>query len=161
MATHSSILAWRTPQTRGAWWATVHEGPDESDTTERLTQQLFGASLVAQLVQNPPAMRETWVQSLTWEDPLEGMTTHSSILAWRIPKDRGAWWVAVHGAANSWTRLTTKHGLCSYLCVPAPEGRTIDKFLCLQIPLMWRLKLTDYRHVQSHTCNQRQKFQIS
>ena len=88
---------------RGAWWATVHEGPDESDTTERLTQQLFGASLVAQLVQNPPAMRETWVQSLTWEDPLEGMTTHSSILAWRIPKDRGAWWVAVYGVTKSQT----------------------------------------------------------
>ena len=40
------------------------------------------ASLVAQLVKNPPAMRETWVQSLGWEDPLEeGMATHSSILA--------------------------------------------------------------------------------
>ena len=46
----------------------------------------FWASLVAQLVQNPLAMCETWVQSLGWEDPLEkGMTTHSSILAWRIP----------------------------------------------------------------------------
>ena len=44
------------------------------------------ASLVAQLVKNLPAMRETWVQSLGWEDPLEkGTTTHSSILAWRIP----------------------------------------------------------------------------
>ena len=44
------------------------------------------ASLVAQLVKNPPAMRETWVQSLGWEDPLEKvMATHSSILAWRIP----------------------------------------------------------------------------
>ena len=44
------------------------------------------ASLVAQLVKNPPAIRETWVQSLGWEDPLEkGAATHSSILAWRIP----------------------------------------------------------------------------
>ena len=43
------------------------------------------ASLVAQLVKNPPAMRETWVQSLDWEDPQEkGKATHSSILAWRI-----------------------------------------------------------------------------
>ena len=43
-------------------------------------------SLVAQLVKNPPAMQETWVQSLGWEDPLEkGMATQSSILAWRIP----------------------------------------------------------------------------
>ena len=44
------------------------------------------ASLVAQTVKNPPAMEETWVQSLGCEDPLEeGMATHSSILAWRIP----------------------------------------------------------------------------
>ena len=44
------------------------------------------ASLVAQLVKNLPAMPETWVQSLDWEDPLEkGMATYSSILVWRIP----------------------------------------------------------------------------
>ena len=44
------------------------------------------ASLVAQLVKNLPAMRETWVRSLGWEYPLEkGMAIHSSILAWRIP----------------------------------------------------------------------------
>ena len=44
------------------------------------------ASLVAQLVKNPPAMQETWVQSLGWEDPLENRkSTHPSILAWRIP----------------------------------------------------------------------------
>ena len=44
------------------------------------------ASLVAQMVKNPPAMQETWVRSLGREDPLEeGMATHSSILAWRIP----------------------------------------------------------------------------
>ena len=43
-------------------------------------------SLVVQLVKNPPAMWETWVRSLGWEDPLEkGKATHSSILAWRIP----------------------------------------------------------------------------
>ena len=48
--------------------------------------QYSWASLVAQLVKNPPAMCETWVQSLGWEDPLEKeMATHSSILAWRIP----------------------------------------------------------------------------
>ena len=44
------------------------------------------ASLVAQVVKDPPAMWETWVRSLVWEDPLEkGRATHSSILAWRIP----------------------------------------------------------------------------
>ena len=48
--------------------------------------QYSWASLVAQLVKNLPAMWETWVQSLGWEDPLEkGKATHSSILAWRIP----------------------------------------------------------------------------
>ena len=48
------------------------------------------ASLVAQMVKNPPAMWETWVQSLGREDPVEeGMATHSGILAWRIPMDRG------------------------------------------------------------------------
>ena len=47
---------------------------------------VFGASLVAQLVKNLPAMQETWVQFLGWEDPLEKeMATHSSILAWKIP----------------------------------------------------------------------------
>ena len=43
-------------------------------------------------VKNSPGLRETWVQSLGWEDSLEeGMATHSSILAWRIPVDKGAW----------------------------------------------------------------------
>ena len=47
---------------------------------------LCWASLVAQLVKNLPAVQETWVRSLGWEDPLEkGKATHSSILAWRIP----------------------------------------------------------------------------
>ena len=47
---------------------------------------VWGASLVAQMVKNLPAMRETWVQSQGQEDPLEKeMATHSSILAWRIP----------------------------------------------------------------------------
>ena len=49
-------------------------------------ERVYWASLVAQLVKNPPAMRETWVRSLDWEDPLEkGKATHSNILAWRIP----------------------------------------------------------------------------
>ena len=63
------------------------------------------ASLTAQLVKNLPATQESQVQSLGREDPLEeGMTTHSSILAWRIPMGRGAWQGAVHGVTKSWTR---------------------------------------------------------
>ena len=64
-------------------------------------------SLVAQTVKNPSAMRETWVRSLGWEDPLEeSVATHSSILAWWIPMDRGAWRATVHGVTESRTRLS-------------------------------------------------------
>ena len=51
-----------------------------------------GLSMVVQMVKNLPAVWQTWVQSLDWEDLLKkGMATHSSILAWRIPMDRGAY----------------------------------------------------------------------
>ena len=57
------------------------------------------------MARNPPALQEpqeTWVQSLGREDPLEeGMATHSSILAWRIPMDKGAWRAIVHWVAKS------------------------------------------------------------
>ena len=70
----------------------------------------FFASLVAQLVKNPPATQEASVQSLGREDPLEkGTATHSSILAWRIP------WT-IYGVTKSWTRLTDFHYLyCLHL----------------------------------------------
>ena len=56
------------------------------------------------MVKNLPAMQETWVQSLGWEDLLEeGMATHSSIIAWRIPVERGAWRATVNGVAKSQT----------------------------------------------------------
>ena len=63
---------------------------------------------MAQQVKNPPAMQETLetllVCSLAQEDPLEKeMTTHSSILAWEIPMDRGVWGATVHGVEKSWT----------------------------------------------------------
>ena len=67
---------------------------------------LFGASLVAQLVKDLPAVQETWVQSLGWEDPLEKeISTHSSILAWKIS------WTEEPGGlqsmgSQSWTRLS-------------------------------------------------------
>ena len=64
--------------------------------------QYSWASVVAQMIKNLPATWETWVQSLGWEDPLkEGMATHSSILAWRIPTDRGAWQATVHRVGKS------------------------------------------------------------
>ena len=59
---------------------------------------------MAQLVMNPPAMQETWVRSLGWEDSLEkGKATHSNILAWRIPR------ATVHGVAKSQTQLSDFH----------------------------------------------------
>ena len=80
MATHSSVLAWRIPGTgepRGLPSVGLHRvGHDWSDL----------AAAAEEMVENLPAMQETWVQSLGWEDPLEkDMATHSSILAWRIP----------------------------------------------------------------------------
>ena len=68
------------------------------------TNEPSQASLVAQLVKNLPAMQETPVQFLGQEDPLEeGMATHSSILAWKLPMDKRAWWATVHGVAKSQT----------------------------------------------------------
>ena len=58
------------------------------------------------MVKNLPAMQENRAQSLGRDDPLEkGITTHSSLLAWRNPMDRGAWRATVHGVAKSRTRL--------------------------------------------------------
>ena len=66
--------------------------------------QYSWASLVTQLGKNLPAVWETWVQSLDWEDPLEkGKATHSSILAWRIP------WTLVHEVTKSQTQLSHFH----------------------------------------------------
>ena len=78
--------------------------------------QYSWASLVTQMVKNPPAMQETCVQCLGWEDSLEeGMATHSSILAWRIPMGRGTWWATVHGVAQSdRTERLTKHSTAQW-----------------------------------------------
>ena len=69
-----------------------------------------GTSWVAQMIKNLPTMQETRVLSLGWKDPLEkGMITHSSILAWRISMDRGAWQATVHGVTKNWTWLSDHH----------------------------------------------------
>ena len=66
------------------------------------TSDRLWASQLAQLAKNPPAVQETWVRSQGREDALEeGMATHSSILAWRIPMDRGAWRATVRGVEES------------------------------------------------------------
>ena len=113
MANHSSVLAWRIPGTGepgGLPSVGSHRvGHDRSDLAVaaafwlvwgkylivaliRTSLIINGASLVAQMVKNLPAMQETWVQSLGWEDPLEeGTAIDSSILAWRILMDKGNW----------------------------------------------------------------------
>ena len=79
MAIHSIILAWRIPWTEET--GRLQSVGSES-RTELTTIMIVWASLVAQSVKNLPAVQETWVQSLSWEDRLEdGMATHPSILA--------------------------------------------------------------------------------
>ena len=71
--------------------------PDPGDFPHIMSRLSF-ILLVAQTVKNLSAMWETWVRPLGWEDPLEeGLVTHSSILAWRIPMDTGALSATVHG----------------------------------------------------------------
>ena len=75
-------------------------------------------------------MQETQVWSLDWEDPLEKeMASHSGILAWRNPMDRGAWWAAVRGVTESWTQL------CHYTTIIGTIGTIIILF--------WRLEVQD------------------
>ena len=67
------------------------------------------------MLKNPHAMQETWARSLGGEDPLEKeMATHSSILAWKILWNRGAWWATVHGVTKNRTQLKrlSTHAQC-------------------------------------------------
>ena len=66
-----------------------------------ILSNLYQGFPLAQTVKNLPAMQETWIRSLDWEDPLEeGMATHSSIFAWKISMDRGAWRATVNVVAE-------------------------------------------------------------
>ena len=99
---------------------------------------IFRASLVAHMVKNPPAMRESWVWPLGWEDPLEeGTATHSSILAWRIPwtiqsigsqKVRHDWMTFIHTHAHkfSWALAPKQTTPVLFLYVP----------YCCQLPCL-------------------------
>ena len=86
------------------------------------------ASLVAQLIENPPTIRETWVRSLGWEDPLEkGKATHSSILAWRIP------WNSPWGCKES---DTTERLLLSLVSPYFHECKYVLRLNSLRIPAL-------------------------
>ena len=83
------------PRDGGAWWAAIAQSQTR---LKQLSSISIGASLLAQMVKNLPAMQETCVRSPSWEDPLEkGMATHSSILAWRIP------WTEDLGGYSPWS----------------------------------------------------------
>ena len=87
---------------RGSKQAVKRRGPTGRHYNPILNFQW--ASLVTQMVKDPPAMQETWVWSLGWEDPLEqGMTTHSSILAWRTP------WTEEFGGLHSMGSPKVRH----------------------------------------------------
>ena len=108
MATHSSVLAWRIPGTGEP--GGVYGVAQSQTRLKRLSSSSSRGFPDGSAVKNPPAMHETWetwVQSLAWEDLLEEeMATHSSILAWKNPMDRGIWRATVHGVARSQTRLS-------------------------------------------------------
>ena len=115
MATHSSILAWKSLWTeepgrlQSLGLHTVRYGLKQLSTPYiplfYHLLYIFWASLVAQTLKNLPAMRETQIQSLDWEDPLEKrMATHSSILAWRIP------WTGEPGGLQSTASQRVRHG---------------------------------------------------
>ena len=124
------------------------------------------ASLVAQLVKNLPAVWETWVWSLVWEDPLEqGKATHSSILAWRIP------WTVVHWVAKSrqdWATFTSlfwvevsgeavdARGKLTLPCLQEAQEINFPWEMCT--PCIWRSKDTltvgDREFEQRSLCKQ-------
>ena len=79
---------------------------------------------MAQVAKNPPAMQETWAQSLGWEKPLaEGMAAHSSILTWRIPMEEEPGGLQSMGSQRAGHHWTTKHSLAF------TSGNAIESFL--------------------------------
>jgi len=93
--------------TQGSW-----EDRGRRNRLLRMCRVNLWASLVAQMVKNPPSVQVTWIWYLGWEDSLEkGMTTHSVILAWRILMNRGAWWAIVLGVVKSqiWLNNWAQH----------------------------------------------------
>ena len=102
-------------------------------------------SLMAPMVKYPLAMREAWVWSLGWEDPLEeGLATHSSIFAWKIPIDRGAWWATVHGILQArileWVAFPFSKGSSQprdQTQASRIAGRLFTSWICLQFRKHW------------------------
>ena len=108
--------SWVQHATQECCWISEAPGDDKSSTHWRKNlwsylNQGFGASLVTQMVKNPPTMQETQVWSLGWEDPLEKrMATHSGILAWRIPWQRSLAGYSPRGRKESDMTATNTFG---------------------------------------------------
>ena len=118
--------------------------------------QYSWASLVAQLVKNPPAMRETWVRSLGWEDPLEkGKATHSSILAWRIWVTKSWTWLSdfdfirLSNRLYSWLRFflqRTQRKIKKKMCV-STDSREVHHRPLIVLPCLrpcWDVLIANY-----------------
>ena len=104
-------LGLQEPQSERGW--DLGSSPRVLEQWDRFRPGTLWASLVAQTVKNQPAMQETLVWSLGWEEPLEKeVATHSSILGVENPIDWGAWLATVHGVAKSQTWLSDQ--LCTY-----------------------------------------------
>ena len=103
----SPVSCLEKPRDREAWCAAVYGVAQSRTRLKQLSSSQYSwASLVAQLVKNPPVVQGTWVQSLDWEDLLEKeKATLSRILSWRVP------WTISHGVTKSWTRLSMFHSL--------------------------------------------------
>ena len=124
--------------------------------------QYSWASLVTQMVKNRSAMQETWVGSPGQEDPLEeGMATHSSILAWRIPMDRGDWWLQSMGSQRAGHDWVTEHiiNFITIIIIATKPQRGISKLT---------KEMTDSQLIQwetgkekRRTKNRRNRMQIS
>ena len=132
------MVSWGLPRSSGGKESTCNAG--DAGLTPGLGRsageglgyplQYSWASPVAQLAKNSPAMQETWVQSLGWEDPMKKeMTTHSSILAWKTPMDREAWWAVIHRVAKSQAR---QERLSTHACIfsLSPPSSSLGTWLC-------------------------------
>ena len=130
-------------------------GRSSTEETDHPLQYSW-ASLVAQTVKNPPAKWETWVQSLSWEHSLEeDMAIHSSILAWRIPMDRGAWW-ALWGCRESDTTewLSTVQCICQF---PILSLFTLVKAMVFPVVMYecenWTIKKAEHQRIDALNCD--------
>ena len=143
----------------------VSWGWNEFDSHVQVSSQSVGyppqyswAYLVAQMEKNLCAIRETWGPSLGPEDPLEeGTATYPSVLAWRIPMDRGAWWVTFMGsqrAGHGWeTRHSTaRDGMECYGCMISLNDNTqVLTCMCVALvqPLQPHYGIGKYQHIIS------------